>query len=156
MKKLLLAALFVFSSIAFAEEVVLLEKELPVMSSSFHTYSDARFHMDTETGVGFAKISVTEDRWMMGGHYDSNGRWYPHRIPMPITVLSETVRVPGLMLVDKKMIYQGTQGEVDCGYMGLSRVFRRPTLYLNGNCSLESRITGHWDDMKVKVILKVK
>lgn len=156
MKKFLIAALVSFSSLAFSSEVVLMEQSMPVMSSSFHTYADARFHMDMQTGEGFVKVSVTEDRWIMTGHYDTNGRWYPHRTPMPVTVFSDTIKVQGLMMVDKKVIYQGPQGEVNCGKMGVSRVLKVPTLYLNGNCSLSARLTGRWSDQMLKVTLSTK
>lgn len=156
MKNFLIAALVSFSSFAFSSEVILMERTVPVMSSSYHSYADARFHMDMQTGEGFVKVSVTEDRWMSGGYYDSNGRWYPHRVPMPMTVFSDTIKVDGLMLVDKKVIYQGAEGEVECGKMGLSRVFKVPTLYLNGNCSLSSRLSGGWNNRTLTVTLSTK
>ena len=156
MRILLIAALLIASSFANAAEVLVMERVVPVMSSNFYSWADARFHMDTTTGEGFVKVSVTEDRWIMGGHYDSNGRYYPRRMPMPMTVFSDTVKVDGLMMMDKKVIYRGAEGDVECGTMGVSRVFKIPTLYLNGNCSLSARLSGHWNQRSLTVTLKTK
>lgn len=156
MRIFLIAALLVASSFAGAAEVLLMERNVPVMGSSFNTWANARFHMDTTTGEGFVKVSVTEDRWIMGGNYDSNGRWYPRRMSMPMTVFSDTVKVEGLMMMDKKVIYRGAEGDVECGTMGESRVLRIPTLYLNGNCSLSARLTGHWNERLLTVTLHTK
>lgn len=156
MRTFLIAALLVASSFAGAAEVLIMERNIPVRSSSFQAWADARFHMDTTTGEGFVKVSVTEDRWIMGGHYDSNGRWYPRRMPMPMQVFSDTVKVDGLMMMDKKVIYRGAEGDVECGTMGLSRVFKIPTLYLNGNCSLSARLSGHWNERMLTVTLSTK
>ena len=156
MRHFLILALFIISGTALAGEVVLLEKNIPARSSSYHSYADARFYMDTQSKDGFVKVSVTEDHWIMTGHYDTNGRWYPHRTPMPMTIFSQTIKVDGLMMVDDKVIYQGAEGEVECGKMGLSRVLKVPTLYLNGNCSLSARLTGSWNDRMLTVTLSTK
>ena len=51
------------------------------------------------------------------------------------------------------MIYNGVNGEVNCGKLGLSRVLRRPTLYLSGTCELKSYITNR-DRLSVELIIK--
>ena len=41
------------------------------------------------------------------------------------------------------MIYYSELGEVKCGTLGTSRVLRRPTLYLTGNCVLGESVRGN-------------
>ena len=154
MKKFILAALLVCSS-AFADEVTVMDEGLPGIGQ-YYTTVDARFHMDQATGEGFVKVYVTEERPGLGGHYDSNGRWYPNRMPMPVTIFSETVKVDGLMLMGDRVMFHSPEGDVDCGKMGVSRVFKRPTIYLNGNCSLSGELKGRWSNSRVVVTLKTK
>ena len=76
MKKFILAALFLVSSMAFASETVVLEAQLPILTG--RPLIDSKFYMDTKTGEGFVKASVAEERmdpfpqpWC---HYDQWGR----------------------------------------------------------------------------------
>jgi hypothetical protein len=49
------------------------------------------------------------------------------------------------------VIYQGTEGDVVCGTMGTSRVFRIPTFYLSGKCDLVGTIYNENGVSKVSV-----
>lgn len=172
MKKFVFAILVLCSAIANAAVVPVLEAELPALRGQ--AFADARFHMDTQTTEGFVKVSVVEEEVIYHhGRYDfchwdrgpyGPGPWGPRYRrcypPMPTTirtnVLKDTVKVEGLTLAGKKIVYQGENGEVDCGTLGVSRVLRVPTLYLNGNCTLEARLSGPRHRSKVVVTLKTK
>lgn len=148
MKVVLLFALLLTSAFAMTERVVLLETQVPFSYDTLN--SNARFYMDTETGMGYADVSVDElrrdilpgpircDRW---GCYGG----YPGDFPTTRRILTKRVEIPNLKLIDKEMIYFGIDGEVNCGKLGRSRVLRRATLYLSGKCQLKSSIRNRTD-----------
>lgn len=162
MKKFLAALMLVSSVSAFAGEVVLLDQQVMNIGNG-RTMADARFQVDQNTSEGFVDVTVTEERYM-GGHFpgpvgcDQWGRCYPQRMPMPmpVTVFSERVKVEGLMLMGETVMYHGAEGNVDCGRLGLSRVFRKPTIFLNGNCKLSARVIGNYNNTRVVVKMKTK
>ena len=57
------------------------------------------------------------------------------------TVLTNKVKIEGVTMNGDEVIFQGADGDVVCGTMGRSRVFRVPTFYLSGNCSLSGKIS---------------
>lgn len=162
MKKFILAALALVSISAFAGEVLVLDQQVMNIGNG-RTYVDARFQVDQNTTEGFVDVTVTEERYI-GGQYpgpigcDQWGRCYPQRMPtpMPVTVFSQRVKVEGLMLMGESVMYHGAEGNVDCGRLGVSRIFRKPTIYLNGNCKLVGNVTGNWNNTRVVVKLKTK
>lgn len=149
MKKILILALILVSALAQAETITLVEKDLT--GTYYPSYSNARFYMDLQTGEGFAQISVTEERYMETTHCDQWGRCYPNRYPMPVTIYEETVKIEGLTLNDKDIMFDGAEGSVNCGKMGVTRITRKPTIYLSGNCRLDSRLTGDFRGTHLKV-----
>lgn len=123
MKKLFLAALSLAASTAFAEQVVVMEKSVPLVYDGYSQVS-TRFYMDQKSGEGYVKVMVIERR-----HYGRNGgRTYT-------AIFADQEKVPGLVLMGDQAVYQGAEGNVVCGTMGVSRVLKVPTLYLSGNCS---------------------
>jgi len=143
MKNLLLIVLVFASSAVMAESVVLLDTKIAVGFDP--TVASSKFYMDTQTGQGYAKVNVTEyervtlpipdtrcDRF---GCFPAPGR---NPIPRIRTIFQDTIMIENLKLVNKEMIYTSENGEVNCGTLGTSRVLRRPTLYLTGNCKLTS------------------
>ncbi len=56
------------------------------------------------------------------------------------TVASKTFKVEALKVENDQLIYKGTAGHVVCGNYGVSRVLRRRTLFLTGNCQVETKI----------------
>lgn len=158
MKKFILLALIVASSIVNAAEVVVMEANLPV-SSGMRSLVDSRFYMDTKTGEGFVKAAVSEERMEYpGGYwcsYDPYGRCIPtSRGPVMthVQVFKASKKIEGLMLMGDQAIYHSAEGNVVCGTMGVSRIFKVPTLYLSGNCKLVSSIVNN----KLTVTLKTK
>ncbi len=156
MKKFILAALVLCTSMVYAAEVTVMEENITGLDS-FRTMVDARFQMDQKTGEGFVNVTVTEERMTYGGGFcDQFGRCYPQRMPMQVVVFDESAKIEGLMLMDDKVVYHGANGDVDCGKMGVSRVFKKPTIFLNGNCKLSGHVSGNWHNSKVVVVLKTK
>ena len=162
MKKLILGILVLAASVVNAAEVVVTESTIPY--SRGRTFVESRFFMDTKTGEGFVKVSVNEeifDYYNPGGwcNYDPYGRCYPgpHTSQRRIVqIFSDKVKVEGLMLMGDQAVYQGAEGNVVCGTMGVSRVFKVPTLYLTGNCKLSGVIRREGRDNKVQVKLITK
>lgn len=56
------------------------------------------------------------------------------------TVASKTFKIEALKVENEQLIYAGTTGNVVCGNYGVSRVLRRRTLFLTGNCQIETSI----------------
>lgn len=174
MKKLFAIALLALgSTLAQAAEVTVLDTEIALRRGFFTTDADAKFQMDKTTGEGFVKVSVNQERTIVihnpypspfpGGYYPGGYPYpypYPGRFPQTTTeryrVFDDTVKVDGLSLVDDKVIYQGVEGEVECGTLGVSRVFKVPTLYLNGNCKLTARVVDVNTNPRVVVKLTTK
>lgn len=153
MKKMLLASLFVFTSVAFAEEVTVLETHVPRLHSHDRSSVDTRFYIDTESRQGFVKVKVMKEIW---NHYRGRGQRHPDYHPTYVTIYENTVKVDNLMLEDDKVIYYGAEGAVHCGTMGVSRIFKVPTLYLSGNCKVSGSIMRHGAERKLSVTLKTK
>lgn len=145
-----------FASIAAQAETITIYQE-NVASRLGLLQADSKFYMDTDTRQGNVTVSVTEtwfdtipggtrcDRW---GCYPD----IPRRVPRTNTLVGKTIPVDGLELVGKEMIYYSELGEVKCGTLGTSRVLRRPTLYLTGNCVLRESVRGN----QVIVSLQIK
>jgi len=162
MKKFLAALMIISSVSAFAGEVQILDQQVMSIGNG-RTMVDARFQVDKNTTEGFVDVTVTEERYM-GNPYpgpigcDQWGRCHPNRMPMPmpVTVFSQRVKVEGLMLMGDTVMYHGAEGNVDCGTLGVSRIFRKPTIFLNGNCKLVGNVTGNYNNTRVVVKMKTK
>lgn len=143
MKKFILAALALTASTVYAEQVVVMQTNVPVVNngvSEVTTY----FHMDRTTGQGYVAAKVVESAYYGDG-------------PTYMSVFSDKVSVPGLVLMGDQAVYQGADGNVVCGTMGVSRVLRKPTFYLSGKCSLSSVLLNDGGrNKKLIVTLSVK
>lgn len=165
----LIAVLFALmtSSMAFAAETVrVIEDVIPYSNSRHFTRTDAKFHMDTNSSLGYAQVTVTEEYqvtyWetVCTGHHDPRRGTVCHRVPRTQTeyrtIYQHSELIANLVLEGNKMVYHSQTGAVECGTLGTSRVFRRPTLYLNGNCKLNSHIVQDRADRKVIVDFQAK
>lgn len=161
MKKILLALIICTAGSAYAEVVTILQER--VIGASSFSHVSTKFYMNTTTGEGNATVTITDTyrdpfpRFPGPIGCDQWGRCYPdHRNPIPFprieTIYEKTVPVYGLNLVNKRMIFSGSNGETDCGYLGRSRVLNVPTLYLNGNCKLTGSLRG--DSLVVKMLVQ--
>ncbi len=150
--KTLALALMLISTSALANEVTLLVKTLPITRGLPSVSS--KFSIDTEMKEGFAKVLVTEQYieyvQRCNGGYPSGPICTTYPETRYNTVLTEKVKIEGMTTNGNDVIYQGTEGDVLCGTMKLSRVLRVPTLYLTGKCVLESRISNNSVVVKFK------
>ncbi len=122
MKKLVLVtSLFASLAVSAAELKVM---DLPSLEMS-HGHVTTRFEIDHSSGTAGVSATVTRRRPGRGG-----GTTYTHT--------RENV-VPELSMVDGTLSLFVDGTTVDCGTMGVTRIFKRPVLNLNGNCDLESR-----------------
>ncbi len=158
MKTLFIASIVLASS-AFvqASDVTILSTNLPATRGS--TAVDTKFIVDTEMKEAFAKINVDEQVTVLvqdcsGGYYGPGpgprpypgprypGPSYPGRYCRTIpqtqyrNIFSDKVKIEGMTMNGDDVIYQSAEGDVVCGTMGKSRVFRIPTFYLSGKCDL--------------------
>ncbi|MBY0515441.1 MAG: hypothetical protein K2P81_00930 [Bacteriovoracaceae bacterium] len=164
--KNLMISLIVLSASAFAHATTMtvLETNLPV-TRGFQSV-DTKFYIDTDMKEGFAKVAVSEQITVYvqecnygggyGGGYPIPGRGgygggYPGPIPycrtIPQTqyrsILTDKVKIEGMTMNGDDVIFQGAEGDVVCGTMKKSRVFRVPTLYLSGKCDLNGTIRNN-------------
>lgn len=146
MKLMILLSLFSLSTLVHATEVTVLESRLSRTEAPFQSV-EARFQINQTTGQGYADVTVIENRYTWGHHYPGYpypgpgwGGHHPIPQPTPTVIYRNKVAIEGLTLVGNKLMYQDTSEEVDCGTLGVSRVFKRPTIYLTGNCKLVGRV----------------
>lgn len=165
MKKLLLASLILGTSLVHAATITVLETM--VVGARSNDNVDTRFQLDTTTGQGSVKVTVTTeeyDTWNGGGW--NGGGWggcspyggcIPRPIPTPIprirTLFTDTVEVAGLSLMGDRVVYAAETGDIECGTFGYSNVLRIPTIYLNGNCTTRGTLDRR-GNLKVTMITK--
>lgn len=172
MKTMIIASLVLASS-AFASEITLLSKDLPATRGT--AVVETKFHIDQDMKEGFAKISV-EDAFTVfvtqcnGGYYGpGRGPYRPYpgpnypgsycrQIPQTEyrTLLTDKVKIEGMTMNGDEVIFQGAEGDVVCGKMGRSRVFRVPTFYLSGKCELVGKVVRELGVNKLTVTFKTK
>lgn len=146
MKKLIFAMLISVSS-AFAAEVVVMD--IPARDLRGATEVDSKFVVNEELGTVSARMDAlqTITQCMGGGYYGGGygrggyygpyyGPGYRNCFTTTRTIMTMTEEVPGMTVVDKVVSLDG----VVCGKMGISRILKLPTLYLNGKCKLSEKI----------------
>jgi hypothetical protein len=154
MKTVIIASLMLATTaFAQASNVTLLTTNLPATRGQVAV--DTKFHIDTNMKEAFAKINVDEAVTVYvrscngGGYYGPgrNGPGYPYpgycqTIPQTQyrSILSDKVKIEGMTMNGNDVIYQSAEGDVVCGKMGTSRVFRIPTFFLSGKCDLVGTI----------------
>lgn len=126
MKRLVILTLALVSTLANAEVVKIVDTTL---SHNGSTSTFSRFFMDQNSGEGYAQIATT---------------YYPASSDeVPEVIFSKTVKIENLMLMGDQAVYRGTEGDVNCGTLTVSRIFKKPTLILTGNCSFKSNTVGN-------------
>lgn len=143
MKKLMIAALVLVASVVNAAETQVLTFKLP-RTESIAPMADAKFQIDLATGEGYAIIDVTEVRDLKA--IDENEYPLPRTTHRPkrelVNIFKTKARIEGLTLQGDRIVFQEAEREVECGTYGDSRLLRRPTIYLNGNCQLKAEVIG--------------
>ncbi|MFP5386866.1 MAG: hypothetical protein ACLGHN_12350 [Bacteriovoracia bacterium] len=150
MKKMFLATLLVASTaFAQASEVTVLSTEIPATRG--FTSVDTKFYIDTDMKEAYAKVHVQE-QFTVYVRNCSYGPGYPYPYPYPgqycntfpqtqyRTIMTDKVKIEGMTMNGDDVIYQGAEGDVVCGKMGRSRIFKVPTFYLSGKCDLDGKI----------------
>lgn len=117
---------FVFLSLfftlsAFAAKTPVMEAEVKRHFSEIST----KIKVDPSSGEGSVQLKVYRR--------SSRHRGGSHRVLM----LSQEAKVEGLALQGDKLIFRGETADVECGTMGVSRIFKIPTLFLSGRCDVK-------------------
>lgn len=179
MKNLILASIVLASSVvANAAEITVLKTNLPATRG--YTDVDTRFYIDTDMKEAYANVTVNDQETIYvrdcsyGGGYGGGfpggyrgpgypggyrGPGYPYPAPYcrtipqtrSNTILADKVKIEGITMNGDDVIYQGADGDVVCGSMGRSRVFRVPTFYLSGKCDLDGTVVTE-NGQKVLVV----
>ena len=169
MKKMILASLVLASTVfAQAAEVTILSTNIPPTRGL--TRVETKFYIDTDMKEGFAKFMV-EEQYTTYVRICNGGPGYPGPRPTPRpypgycrtipqtqyrTILTDKVKIEGMTMNGDDVIYQGAEGDVVCGTMGRSRVFRVPTFYLSGKCDLDGRVVRVAGANQLTITLKTK
>lgn len=122
MKKLVFFTSLITSLVASAGELKVMD--LPSLEMS-HGHVTSRFEIDLNSGTAGVSATVTRRKPGRGG-----GTTYTH---------TRENMVPELSMVDGTLSLYVDGTIVYCGTMGVTRIFKRPVLNLNGNCDLDSR-----------------
>ncbi|MFL5785615.1 MAG: hypothetical protein ACJ76H_13450 [Bacteriovoracaceae bacterium] len=167
MKKLFFALLI--SAPVFAAEVVVMD--IPARDLRGADRIESKFVVNEAAGTVDATMTASETVVTCmgpigypGGYYPGpygRGPWggpygggYYHRSCMTSEreIMTQTEEVAGMTVVDKVVSLNG----INCGKMGISRILKIPTLYLNGNCKLVDKIVRVDGEprLQVKVITK--
>jgi hypothetical protein len=154
MKFILIASLILGTTFAQAADRNILDVNIPLSRSGDSV--DTSFQMNTSTLQGSVRVTVTQQRYetnpFPGGGYGGGyggcpfgncypgpgggyGRPFPQPMPVPVTIYEDLIPVSGLRLEGKQVMYDGENGAINCGYLGYSRIFKVPTIYLSGKCS---------------------
>lgn len=156
MKKLMIATLVLVASVVNAAETQVLTTKLP-RTESFAPIAEAKFQIDLATGEGYAIVEVTEERDIT--IINESDYPFPSTTHRPrrelVTILKTEAKIEGLTLQGDRIVFQEAERELECGTYGDSRVLRRPTIYLNGNCQLKAEVIG-FESGKLVVTLITK
>lgn len=137
MKKLVLVtSLFASLAVSAAELKVM---DLPSLEMS-HGHVTTRFEIDHSSGAAGVSATVTRKRPGRGG-----GTSYTR---------THEKEVPELSMVGGTLFLNVDGVSVDCGSMGVTRIFKRPILNLNGNCDLETRRVKTAQGRRFQVFIK--
>ena len=153
MKKFIFALMI--SSSAFAAEVLVMD--IPARDLRGADRIETRFDVNEAAGTVDAKMRATETFTTCiggpigGGHFPGgyypypggynggyNGGYYRQNcMTSERELMTVTEEIAGMTVVDKVVSINGTV----CGKMGLSRVLKLPTFFMNGKCKLVNKMT---------------
>jgi hypothetical protein len=153
--------LVLFCNVTFAQSTTLFQDYVSSHEYVLRSEVTSKFYFDLSSGQGYADVNVQGILAYRGV--------YPHpsprcevtvcdgevgTFPMPITVdtFRDRFEIEGLNVVNGQIVYTDAQREVNCGYIGRTRVLRRVQINLNGNCRLHS--TYQDDLLTVKFTVK--
>lgn len=152
MRKLLVSVLLI-SNVSFAAELIVFEKpaaEIP----RFHNLNSI-LQINYSTSEGQVRLTAEQEmrqRRCSGRREDRECSYET----TSFTVFSKDIIVPDLLVEGNKLIFRSSSRSVDCGTLGVTRVFRRPTLYLTGACSTRAEVTTRDGQDFIQVTFLVK
>ncbi len=145
MKKFFFALLI--SAPVFAAEVVVMD--IPARDLRGADRIETRFDVNEAAGTVDAKMRATELRTICMGPVGYPGPYYPYPggyrggyyrrncMTSERELMTATEEIAGMTVVYKIVSINGTV----CGKMGLSRVLKVPTFFMNGKCKLVNKMT---------------
>lgn len=161
MKKFFFALLI--SAPVFAAEVVVMD--IPARDLRGADSIDTRFIVNEAAGTVDVKLTASETITTCMGPVGYPGPYYPHPggwgrggyyrhncMTSVRELLTQTEEIEGMTVADKVVSYNG----VVCGKMGLSRVLKVPTFFLNGNCKLVEKTVRVEGERRLQVKLITK
>lgn len=164
MKTSLIFVFVLFSNLVLADSAVnsltVFEGEVRRYEHNAEARARSQFYFDLSTGQGYFDIKVTETRDSVSdfpfpgracdnfGCYD-NSRRFPE---FTRTIFRMKEPIEGLQIVDKQIIYNRADKEINCGYLSKTRVLKRVLIKLNGNCKL--RTSYSFNNLKVMFVTK--
>ncbi len=165
MKKFFFALLI--SAPVFAAEIVVMD--IPASDLRDANQINSRFIVNEAAGTVDAKLTASRNvvscTWGPIGYprpypgpYPYPGQWGPggynqrECTTYVEEVLTQTEEIPGMTVADKIVSIDGTV----CGKMGLSRVLKVPTFFMNGNCKLVNKTTRVNGEKRLQVKLLTK
>ncbi|MCM2350656.1 MAG: hypothetical protein NDI69_11605 [Bacteriovoracaceae bacterium] len=137
MKKLILAITLLASMAASAGELKVLD--LP-SSALAHGHVTTRFEINQSEGTAGVSATVTKRR--------------PGRAGGSNYTKTFEKEVPELSMVGGTLSLNVDGVSVVCGTMGVTRIFKRPILNLNGNCDLETRRIRNAEGRRYQLFIK--
>ena len=152
------------SAPVFAAEVVVMD--IPAVDLRGADRIESRFIVNEAAGTVDAKMTATETVvTCVGGPIGYPGPYYPYPGPWGNggyyrrncmssvrELLTQTEEISGMTVADKVVSYNG----VVCGKMGVSRVLKVPTFFMNGNCKLVDSMTRINGERRLQVKLITK
>lgn len=159
MKKFFFA--LVISAPAFAGEMIIMD--IPARDLRGADNIQSRFIVNEAAGTVDAKMVASQTvvtcmPGPIGYPYPHPGDWGPggyYRRDCMRTVrelLTQTEEIEGMTVTDKVVSINGTV----CGKMGLSRVLKVPTFFMNGNCKLVEKMTRVNGEKRLQIKLITK
>lgn len=137
MKKLAFITTLLVSMVASAGEL----KVLDVPSSDLaNGHVTTRFEVNQAEGTAGVSVTLIKRRPGRGG-----GSTYTKTFER---------EVPELSMMDGTLALNVDGISIVCGTMGVTRLFKRPILNLNGNCDLETRRIHNTEGRRFQLFIK--
>lgn len=127
MKALFFPLLLVCSNL-FAGEIIVLD--VPAGKTHANDSHLVKFLVNQTDGSVSAALSISREHETCR-HDREGGR---DCTSWSTTLVSINSEIEGMKLADKLVTFED---RVDCGKMGTSRIFKVPTFFLSGNCTLD-------------------
>lgn len=143
-------SLLLLTSVAQAKDLVLMD----VLDSELGMYDavDSKLSYDRKEVTFKATLTTYRSVTICSG-----GGWDGGICSMDRRIMSQqSMVIPGLNIVDDEVIVSTDAGDVNCGYVYVSRFFRNTKLKANGNCKLSVKTIKVDRKRRTQLVLKLK